>query len=130
MKIKCENESCKKDIHIDEKIICPSCKQTQKKKLMIKPLVMGAALSLFTGYGGYKISNMIHSSVRYPVKTEYSIINSCVNSDNILQYKAYLQEKRSICIKAYNKTIEQISYNEFKQNQKNFTKAFRNNIYE
>lgn len=31
MKIQCENESCKKDIYIDEKIICPSCKQIQKR---------------------------------------------------------------------------------------------------
>lgn len=130
MKIQCENESCKKDIYIDEKITCPSCRRIQKKKLMIRPLVMGTILALSAGYGGYKISNMTHSSERYPTKTEFSIINYCINSDDTLQYKKILEKKRNICINAYNKTIQQISYNEFKQNKKKFITVFHENINE
>lgn len=33
MKIQCENESCKKDIYIEDEITCPNCKQIQKKKM-------------------------------------------------------------------------------------------------
>lgn len=89
---------------------------------------MGTTLALFAGYGGYKISNMTHSSDRYPTKTEFSIINYCINGDDTLQYKKNLEEKRNICINAYNKTIQQISYNDFKQDQKKFITVFSENI--
>lgn len=129
MKIQCENESCKNDIYIEENITCPSCKQIQKKKLMIKPLVMGTTLALISAYSAYEISSKLHSSTkRYPVKTEFSIINHCINGDNTLQYIKDLTVKKNICIEAYNKTIQDVKLDDFKVNHKIFTKLFRENI--
>lgn len=129
MKIQCENESCKNDIYIEENITCPSCKQIQKKKLMIKPLVMGTTLALISAYSAYEISSKLHSSTkRYPVKTEFSIINNCINGDNTLQYIKDLTVKKNICIEAYNKTIQDVKLDDFKENHKIFTKLFRENI--
>lgn len=100
MKIQCENESCKNDIYIEENITCPSCKQIQKKKLMIKPLVMGTTLALISAYSAYEISSKLHSSTkRYPVKTEFSIINHCINGDNTLQYIKDLTVKKISVLK-------------------------------
>ena len=129
MKIQCENESCNNDIYIEENITCPSCKQIQKKKLMIKPLVMGTTLALISAYSAYEISSKLHSSTkRYPVKTEFSIINHCINGDNTLQYIKDLTVKKNICIEAYNKTIQDVKLDDFKENHKIFTKLFRENI--
>jgi len=129
MKIQCENESCKNDIYIEENITCPSCKQIQKKKLMIKPLVMGTTLALISAYSAYEISSKLHSSTkRYPVKTEFSIINHCINGDNTLQYIKDLTVKKNICIEAYNKTIQDVKLDDFKENHMIFTKLFRENI--
>ena len=129
MKIQCENESCKNDIYIEENITCPSCKQIQKKKLTIKPLFMGTTLALISAYSAYEISSKLHSSTkRYPVKTEFSIINHCINGDNTLQYIKDLTVKKNICIEAYNKTIQDVKLDDFKENHKIFTKLFRENI--
>ncbi|WP_334324604.1 hypothetical protein [Gilliamella apicola] len=64
MKFQCENESCKKDIYIEENITCSNCKQIQKKKLTIKPLFIGTFFTLIAGgYSGYKISNITVSAI-------------------------------------------------------------------
>lgn len=131
MKLICENSNCKKEIEIDEKIICSHCKTLQKKTLAIKPLVAGAILAGFAAFAGYKVSPIVTSSSdnwRYPVKTEFSIIDSCINSDKSIQLRIHLKQKKEICITATEQTMQQISYANFKENQSKFTNAFRQNI--
>ncbi len=123
------NNPRKKDIYIEENITCSNCKQIQKKKLTIKPLFIGTFFTLIAGgYSGYKISNITHSSERYPVKTEFSIIDYCINGDNTFHNIKDLKVKKDICIHAYYKTIQEVNYDDFRDNNNTFTKLFRKNI--
>ena len=102
MKFQCENESCKKDIYIEENITCSNCKQIQKKKLTIKPLFIGTFItSIAGGFSGYKISNITHSSERYPVKSEFSIIDYYINGDNTFHNIKNIKVKKDIFIQVY-----------------------------
>lgn len=127
MKIQCENESCKKDIYIDEKITCPICKQTQKKKLMIKPLIAGATLALITGIGGYKTGNEL-AKPRYPVNVEYSIIDTCVNGNRQAHSLTNINYIRKSCINAFSKAMAEVTYEDYKVDKANFLQVFKHNI--
>lgn len=129
MKIQCENQSCKEDIYIEENITCPNCKQIQKKKLTIKNLFIGTFFTLIAGgYSGYIVSNITHHSERYPINTEFSIVNYCINGDNTFHNIEDLKVKKDICIHAYYKTIQEVNYDDFRANNNTFTKLFRKNI--
>ncbi|WP_392564393.1 hypothetical protein RHO13_02200 [Orbus wheelerorum] len=131
MKLICDNSICKKEIEIEEKITCPACKAIQKKILMIKPIITGTLLAGIAAFGGYEVSKVTSSSNnswRYPIETEFTIIDFCINKDPVIQKRDNLERKRERCFKATSETMKQISYNKFRKDKKYFLDVFKQNI--
>lgn len=66
----------------------------------------------------------MENNPRYPIKTEFSIIDQCINKDKRIQYIEIYKYKKDICINAYSQTIKEVSYDEYKSNNRKFIDVF------
>ena len=133
MQIECPHCSAINNISKDTKINCGSCKEEvsgyKYKKSGRAIVTTFSAIVIGTlGYSGIK--DYIFSDSRYPVLTEYSIIDACLNShEKPLQGYLY-SSKRKVCSCSLRKTMDDISYKEFDSSTKHFIRTFEKNAEE
>ena len=127
MKIECPN--CQEDNKIDfaENIFCKKCEKSFKGfKFSKRKLVSASAALIFGAYSGYKVNDTLDEN-RYPLKVEYAIVDSCINSSKNMVTTSWYESKRDICLCALDATIDDISYSTYKSDQETFIFELKKN---
>lgn len=128
MQVQCPSCSAENNINVGNEIVCGKCKASlsgfayRKYK---KPLMTAISALVIGAYGSYKLEHAYFHGARYPVRTEYAIIDSCVTSDRADLSTIEFKQKKQICLCAFEKTIDEISYAEFKSNVNEFLGTFK-----
>lgn len=130
MKIECPKCFKENNLNLEAKVNCGHCKEDITGYTYKKPL-MSAATALIIGAGGfYAADHFVLADDRYPVTTEYSIIDSCLNNyRGPVAYRIY-DEKREVCICTLEKMMEDVSYKDFREDQGKFIKLFESKVKE
>ena len=120
----CEEENT---IKLSSEVKCKKCEEdlSKWKYTKISKKIIGAGTAFVFGIApAYQIGKHMHSEDRYPVVTEYSIVNSCVSQYSKPLRKVYINHKKAICICALSKTMKTIDYDDFKKDQEKFLNIF------
>ena len=95
----------------------------QKFKL---PLMTAMSALVMGAYGFHKIEHDYFDEVRYPIRVEYAIIDSCIYSDRTTLSTSQFRNKKQICLCAYEKTVAEVSYSELDDNNAFFDTFTKN----
>jgi hypothetical protein len=130
MNILCPSCKLENKIENGEHILCGGCQKpftghTYKKYK--KPLLSATTALLLGIFGGYKADQWLLDNARYPLETEYALMDSCINSSNIIASYMQRAKKQEICSCALTNTMNDISYSELSENEKIFASRFRAN---
>lgn len=129
MQIECPSCSTDNKIEIGGSILCNKCKKPFSGfyyKKAKKTTIAATAALLIGAYGGYKANNSKEAE-RYPIEVEYSLINVCLNgSSEKVTIEQYI-EKQDICTCALSKTMNNLSYSSYNEDQSVFFSSFENN---
>lgn len=127
MKVECPH--CQTDNKIDyaEHILCQKCEKSFKGYKFRKRKLVSASAALFVGViGGYKVNDALVDE-RYPLKVEYAIVDTCVNSArNMVSVRRY-ENKREVCLCALANTTKSVPYSDYKSDQAVFMTSFQQN---
>ncbi len=130
MQIECPSCSTDNKIEFGENIKCSKCNETfagHSYQKVNKP-VLSTVMAVGIGIIGTVQVDRHFGEHRYPLKVEYELVDSCVNgSHSILNSKQQVL-KTQACVCALEHTIEDISYDEFNENESDFLTRFRNSI--
>lgn len=105
-------------------ITCASCKvhiadgKFDRRSNRLGRLVFVAAA---TG----ALSYTIMSSDRYPIETEYAIVESCVGNSKRSFLDREVREKRDVCLCALDQTQQELTLDDFNDDRKVFFTTFR-----
>ena len=131
MHIECPSCSTDNQIEFGKNILCSKCKQSfagHSYKKFKKPLVSATAALFIGAFGTYKMDEIFFEEQRYPLRVEYELIDSCVNSSRVLINSFRHVNKTQTCICALNKTMKVISYEELNKSESEFVTRFRSSI--
>ncbi len=130
LKIVCPNCEEENIIKLSSEIKCKKCEKdlTKWRYSKITKKVLGAGTAFILGVApAYQIGKHMHSKDRYPVATEYSIVNSCVSEYSKPLRRTHIRQKKAICICALSHTMKEIDYDTYKEsrNDDKFFTVFR-----
>ena len=127
LEIICPNCEEENTIKLSSSIKCKKCEEdlTKWKYGKIVKKVIGAGMAfVIGGTSAYQVGKHINSEERYPVATEYSIVNSCVSIYSEPLRRVYIKQKKEICISALSDTMKEIDYDDYTKNQTKFLNIF------
>lgn len=105
---------------------CEECGHIFKRIDIKKPLTAGAIAAVLA-YTGSQAVELAVTDHRYPLETEYALVEACVDgARETLSYRRY-QRKRSICLCALENTTNDISYTGYIIDDDNFIDTFKQN---
>lgn len=91
------------------------------KKSLVVALIIG-------GVSGYQMDNFIEKhnveKARYPLESEYNIIENCLSNYNKPLARNIFLNKKSICFCALEKTELEYAYTHYKSDQDTFLAIF------
>ena len=120
----CEEENA---IKLSSEIKCKKCEKdlTKWKYSKFRKPIIGAMTAIMIGTpAAYQIGKHMHSEDRYPVATEYSIVNSCISQYSEPLRRVYIKQKKVICVCALSNTMKSIDYEDYKKDQEKFLDIF------
>lgn len=135
MKITCPSCSSNNQLGFGEHVVCGSCKkpfaghayapttESKSKKSsasVVAALILGAA-------GGYGVEAGLLSESRYPVATEYEIVNSCALASGRLLDPDKETRKTQACVCALEKTMAEIPFQDIEKSESKFSTRFWTN---
>ena len=124
LEIECPH--CFKDnsINLSSEIKCKKCKKPLIGEKYKKP-IMSAMTAILLGVGGGIYLDEKFETDRYPIATEYNIIDSCLSSydEEPLDRKHY-KKKKQICICALKETESEIDFDEYIKHENKFLDIF------
>ncbi|HCM0830565.1 hypothetical protein HJ170_22540 [Vibrio parahaemolyticus] len=130
MKIVCPSCSHSNELEYSEHIKCTECEKSFKGTKFISSSFLGDLLGwgvlIGVGAGGYYIG----AEDRYPVSVEYAIVDTCITGSSSRITATQLSKKRSICSCALERTMNDVSYDEYSNDKNVFKKAFLSNVKE
>ncbi len=127
MKIECPHCHTDNEIEYAENISCKECEKNFKGYKFSKRKLVSASAALIVGVvGGYKANDAL-DEVRYPLKVEYAIVDTCINSSKSAVSTSWYINKRKACLCALERTTKDISYSDYKSSQQSFLNSFRKN---
>ena len=127
LEIICPNCDEENTIKLSSEIKCKKCEEdlTKSKYSKFKKTIIGAMTAIMIGTpAAYQIGKHMHSEDRYPVATEYSIVNSCISQYRKPLRRAYIQQKKAICTCALSNTMKSIDYEDYKMDKEKFIDIF------
>ncbi len=127
LEITCPNCDEENTIKLSSEIKCKKCEEdlTKLKYSKFKKPIIGAMTDFMIGTpAAYQIGKYMHSEDRYPVAIEYLIVNSCISQYKRPLRKAYIKQKKAICVCALSNTMKNIDYKEYKKDQEKFMDIF------
>lgn len=127
MKITCPE--CQKDNEfiINNETKCQHCDKSLDGYTFTKPLIPAFLLIALT-IGGSRAYEHFTDENRYPAKIEYALIEQCIASDNNTMRWSTIKKKRDACISALEKTQDDFSYSDFKEDQGKFINKFHQHV--
>lgn len=131
--IECPHCNKENDFPIGSGIQCEHCKKELTGVKYLKNGKMGVGVLVTWGclvFGGHSAANILFDSNRYPIDTEYSIVESCLSSYSRPLQSNKFSRKKSICQSILKDTQKEFTYQEFKDNQRGFINAFEANYYQ
>ncbi|OCH21862.1 hypothetical protein [Aliivibrio logei] len=127
MKIECPHCQTDNKIEFAENIVCKECEKSFKGfKFSKRKLISSGAVLAVGLIGGYKVNTAL-DEVRYPLETEYAIVDSCINGSKNMVSTSWYESKRELCLCTLGKTTEDISYSTYQSDQNAFVSAFKQN---
>lgn len=124
MKIECPKCFKENNLNLEAKVNCGHCKEEITGYTYKKPLI-SATTALIIGAGGFfAVDNYLLSNDRYPISTEYELIELCVSSYQKPMKSRNFSEKQSVCICALEETMKEISYSDINDKESNFIEVF------
>ncbi len=120
----CEEENIIKLSSVIKRKKCDEDLTKSKYAKFKKPIISTMSALIMGTPAAYQVGKHIYSEDRYPVATEYSIVNSCVSQYSKPLRKIYINHKKAICICALSKTMKKIDYDDFKEDQEKFIDIF------
>jgi len=105
-------------------VSCKKCSWVRRIPVTLKATAIAALL----GYVGSQLIDYAITDNRYPIKTEYAVMKSCVNSYARYMSVSEYRKKEEICVCALTDTMNEISYIREKFDEKGFLRIFRENI--
>tara|TARA_R110000744_G_scaffold52291_1_gene112084 strand:+ start:399 stop:803 length:405 start_codon:yes stop_codon:yes gene_type:complete len=130
MQIECPACQEANQIEYAENIKCGKCEKTLANhyyKRFKKPIISTTFAVCIAALGGYQVEKAI-SDDRYPMAIEYELINICSSEQLYSLPHKSAKEKTSLCVCALEKTVDDIVYSDFKENEKQFVSRFKSNI--
>ena len=127
LKIICPNCEEENIIKLSSEIKCKKCEKdlTKWRYSKITKKVLGAGTAFILGVApAYEIGKHMHVEERYPIATEYSIVNSCISQYSKPLRRVYIRQKKAICVCALSNTMKSIDYDEYKKDQEKFIDIF------
>ena len=110
-------------INLSSAIKCKHCSKPLIGEKYSKPII-SAMTAIILGIGGGIFLDETFETDRYPIYTEYNIINSCLTNDEEPLKEEYYKQKRDICICALRKTENELDYSDYKKDKNNFLNIF------
>lgn len=129
MKIECPKCFKKNDLHLEAKVKCGNCQEELTGNTFKKPIISSGAI-LAIGLVSGQVADYAFFDNRYPMLVEYSIVDTCTNSNQDLVSKVIYINRRNICLCAMKDTMNEISYIRYKADKKSFLSAFQKNSNE
>ena len=127
LKIICPNCDEENTIKLSSEIKCKKCEEdlTKLKYSKFKKPIIGAMTAIMIGTpAAYQIGKHMHSEDRYPVAVEYSIVYRCIYNDGRPLLKAYIKQKKAICVCALSNTMTSIDYDDYINDEEKFMDIF------
>jgi len=127
MKIECPN--CQEDNEIDfaENISCRKCEKSFKGfKFSKRKLISVSTALAFGALSGYTVNNAIDES-RYPLETEYALVDTCINSSKNTLTRSQYKHKKEVCLCALTATFKDMSYSTYKSDHETFILELKKN---
>jgi ribosomal protein S27E len=127
LEIVCPNCEEENTIKLSTAIKCKKCEKdlSKWKYTKISKKIIGAGTAFIFGIApAYQIGKHMYSEDRYPVATEYSIINSCVSTYSEPLRRVYIKQKKAICVCALSHTMKEIDYDDYTKNENKFLNIF------
>ena len=107
------------------KLHCQKCSNVREKFSIKKPFKV-AAITAILAYGGSNFIDYAVTDNRYPIATEFEILNACINNRGPSSSKYYHRTK-DVCFCAMEDTMNQISSTMKRVTDAGFLKAFTEN---
>jgi hypothetical protein len=120
MRIECPSCSQANNLNLLRTIICAKCKEPlsgHKYSKSGKPMLSAISAVILSVIGYKAIDSNFWEEGRYPVATEYAIIDSCVNADKRPLPTPVYDAKKNTCVCLLEKTMVTLPYNEY-ENEK------------
>lgn len=131
MYIECPSCNTDNEIEFAKNIKCSKCKESfagHSYRKFKKPLISATTALVAGGFFTYQADKLIFEEERYPLKVEYELVDSCVNSSRIWMSTDRHIKKTQLCICALEETMKVISYKELEKSEPEFLARFKGNI--
>lgn len=127
MKIECPHCFKENTLNLEGRVDCEHCQEDLANNSYKKPIFSGGTV-LVIGILGGQIADYAIFDNRYPLKVEYSLIDTCLNSSDTALNRILYKKKREVCICSMQETMNEISYIRYKVDDKGFFSAFEANL--
>jgi len=87
----------------------------------------GKFLLIVGGCAGYFINDYVERN-RYPIWTEYKIVEQCVHSSREALFRKVFNEKEKVCVCALKKTQKKFNYSKFREDPNSFMSLFSSSV--
>jgi len=127
LEIVCPNCKEENTIKLSSEIKCKKCEKdlsTWKYGEIAKKVICSGTAIAIGSISAYHIGKHMNSEDRYPVATEYSIVNSCISEYSKPLRRVYIRQKKAICICALSHTMKEIDYDDYTKNENKFLNIF------
>jgi len=108
---------------------CQTCSNVTKEFSITKPFKV-AAIATLLAYSGSQFVDYAITDNRYPLATEYDLLESCLSSYQKPLSGNQYRNKKSKCLCALEDTMNEISHVRYLVSENGFLEAFTNNAKE
>jgi len=127
LEIVCPNCEEENTVKLSSEIKCKKCEKdlsTWKYGKIAKKVMCSGTAIVIGSISAYHVGKHIHSEDRYPIATEYSIVNSCVSNYSKPLRRIHIQQKKAICISVLSEIMKEFDYDDYKKDQAKFLDIF------
>lgn len=126
LNINCPNCDEENIVKLSSEIKCKKCEEPLTKTKygkFKKPFIETLTAVIIGSVGGHQIVEYFDTD-RYPMSVEHSILENCISSYDEPLRSSYIRNKKEICVCAFQKTLKEYDYKEYKKNQYGFLNTF------
>jgi len=120
----CSNDN--RNYFIELFVKCGACNKIIKQNKITAPYKV-AALLVVISYGTSQFIDYAVTDNRYPLDVEYAVMDSCTDSYERPLVRRSYRRKKTICLCAFEDTMNQISYMRYMVDEKGFLDSFEEN---